>query len=368
VTRKDALQRAAISGAATRGAARSRPIFFDSPPAIGDTGEVTPSRFARIGAIAVAMALGGSPASVRADAHAPADLAVAAPSIDASVVGAVTAAGAGAGAGIERSAPPAAEVLAQRVAAGRHWRITTEHGPVHVWIPDGYDAATAATIVFVHGYWINVDQAWASYRLAEQFALCGINAMFVAPEAPRSKWSRIAWPSLGDLVDAVAGGIDIPMPAARLVAVGHSGAFRTLAEWLANSSLDTVVLLDALYVDYGLLPWLRSSPQHRLVNIVYETGRISNYLHSRLPSTLRVDGLRRTSLPEAPIVYVRTGVGHWPLVTDGVALPLALRAIGVPYVASAPLDLPLGLPLRPGDIPADWLARPLAHRTVELAP
>lgn len=325
---------------------------------------MTPSGFARIGAIAVVVALGSPPAS--ADAHAPADLAVAAPSIDATVVGAVT--GAGAGAGTERSAPPAAEVLAQRVAAGRHWRIATEHGPVHVWIPDGYDAATAATIVFVHGYWINVDQAWASYRLAEQFALSGINAMFVAPEAPRSKWSRIAWPSLGDLVDAVAGGIDIPMPAARLVAVGHSGAFRTLAEWLANSSLDTVVLLDALYVDYGLLPWLRSSPQHRLVNIVYETGRISNYLHSRLPGTLRVDGLRRTSLPEAPIVYVRTGVGHWPLVTDGVALPLALRAIGVPYVASAPLALPLGLPLRPGDIPADWLARPLERRAVELAP
>jgi hypothetical protein len=323
---------------------------------------VTPSGFARIGAIAVAVALGTSPVS--ADAHAPADLTVAAPSIDASVAASASSAGAE-----PSAAPPPADVLAQRVAAGRHWRIATERGPVHVWIPDGYDAATAATIVFVHGYWINVDQAWASYRLAEQFALSGINAMFVAPEAPRSKWSRIAWPSLGDLVDAVAGGIDIPMPAARLVAVGHSGAYRTLAEWLANSSLDTVVLLDALYVDYGLLPWVRASPQHRLVNIVYETGQNSNYLHYRLPATRRVNGLPRGGLPDAPILYIRTAVGHWPLVTDGVALPLALRAIGVPPVASAPRDLPLGLPLRPGDLPASWFTRPLAPcRSVELAP
>ena len=34
------------------------------------------------------------------------------------------------------------------------------------------------------------------------------------------------------------------------------------------------------------------------------------------------------------------------MVTDGIALPLALRAIGVPRLASAPADLPLGLPPR----------------------
>jgi len=241
---------------------------------------------------------------------------------------------------------PAATALDERVQAGRYWRLETPRGAVHVWIPAAYDAATAATVVFVHGYWIQVDEAWSTYRLAEQFAVSGINAMFIAPDAPAAKWEPLAWPSLAELVRTVADQVDVAVPAARLVAVGHSGAYRTLAAWLANPALDTVVLLDAAYADYGLLPWLRGSPQRRLVNIVYETGRYSDYLHRRLPSTRRVDGLPPDALPDDRIVYVRTEVGHWELVTDGVALPLALRAIGVPRTASAALDLPLGLPPR----------------------
>src|SRR5436309_2753995 len=102
-----------------------------------------------------------------------------------------------------------------------------------------------------------------------------------------------------------------PPPAARDV-------LDALAQAGRHWRLDTVVLLDALYVEYGLLPWLRGSDQHRLVNIVYETGRSSDYLHDRLPSTLRVDGLPADHLPDARILYVRTDVGHWDLVTAGV--------------------------------------------------
>jgi len=263
------------------------------------------------------------------------------------------------------------DVLDERVQAGQHWRLETARGAVHVWAPADYDAKTAATVVFVHGYWIDVDEAWTSYRLAQQFALSGINALFIAPDAPAAKWEPIAWPSLPELVRTVADNIAVAMPAGRLVAVGHSGAYRTLATWLAAPALDTVVLLDALYIEFGLLPWMRASKQHRLINIVYETGRFSNYLHRRLPATKRVDGLPRDGLPDAPILYVRTDVGHWPLVIDGVALPLALRAIGVPSVASAPLDLPLGLPPRYDDAPptTDLLsALPFTRRVTELSP
>ena len=265
---------------------------------------------------------------------------------------------------------PADTVLDARVQAGRHWRLDTERGAVHVWVPADYDAATAATVVFVHGYWIGVDEAWESYQLAQQFALSEINALFITPDAPAAKWEPITWPSLAELVRTVADHIDVAMPAKRLVAVGHSGAYRTLAAWLATPALDTVVLLDALYTEFGLLPWMRASKQHRLVNIVYETGRFSNYLHRRLPNTKRVNGLPQNALPDAPILYVKTDVGHWPLVTDGVALPLALRAIGVPHVASAPLDLPLGLPPRADDVPPtlDWLVvLPFVRRIIALA-
>jgi len=320
---------------------------------------VASSAVAGFGAVVITVALLASP--VGADVRAPTGLAVSSASIEPRHAPEVV---------VPAPRTPEA-VLDEHVQAGQHWRLETAHGAVHVWVPAHYDAATAATVVFVHGYWIDVDEAWASYRLAQQFALSGINALFIAPEAPAAKWVAIAWPSLPDLVRTVADSVAVAMPVGRLVAVGHSGAYRTLAAWLAAPALDTVVLLDALYTEFGLLPWMRASKQRRLVNIVYETGRFSNYLHRRLPTTRRVDGLPHDALPDAPILYVKTDVGHWPLVTDGVALPLALRAIGVPPVASAPLDLPLGLPPRADEAPPtlDWLTiLPFARQISELAP
>jgi hypothetical protein len=313
---------------------------------------------ASFGAIAVVIALLASPA--RADVRLSTDLALSFSTI---------ASGHAPGCRVPEPRPPEV-VLDERVQAGHHWRLETARGAVHVWAPADYDAATAATVVFVHGYWVDVDEAWEAYRLSQQFALSGINALFIAPEAPSGKRKPIAWPKLPELLRTVADGIDLAMPTQRLVAAGHSGAYRTLAAWLATPSLDTVVLLDALYAEDGVLPWVRASEDHRLVNIVYETGRISNYVHRRLPSTRRVLGLPLGGLPDARILHVQTDAGHWELVTEGVALPLALRAIGVAAVASAPLDLPLGLPQRGAPpLMTNWLSPvPFAPRTIALAP
>jgi hypothetical protein len=252
--------------------------------------------------------------------------------------------------------PPPLTSLAALARAGRTWRLDTAHGPVRVWIPAGYDAKTAAAVVFVHGYRTDVDAAWNDYLLPEQFALSGINAMFIVPEAPSNKHVRIAWPSLNALLATVTAGVDVPMPQQRLVAVGHSGAYRTLAAWLPNRRLDTVVLLDAVYGEYSFAPWVRRSPDHRLVDIAYETGRFCDVMHRWLPSTVRVEGLPREGFPDARIVYAKTDVGHWQLVTDGIALPLALRAIGVGLVAYIPLEHPLGLPARGAMAPPDAVA------------
>lgn len=261
------------------------------------------------------------------------------------------------------SAPTPQELaLDELVAAGHHWRIETDRGPVHVWTPEGYDPATAATVVFVHGYFVSVDEAWNDYRLPQQFALSGINAMFIAAQAPMGKRDAIVWPSLAALVKTVEDSVDVAVPAQRLVAIGHSGAYRTLATWLPNASLDTVVLLDALYGEYRFMPWARGSQTHRLVNIAYETGRYSDVMHRNLPATVRVDGLPTDGFPDARILYAKTDVGHWQLVTDGVAIPLALRAIGVPEVDHAPVDLPLGMPLR-----CDTVANPFAPKLAEIA-
>jgi hypothetical protein len=238
-------------------------------------------------------------------------------------------------------------VLDLRVAAGREWRLETPHGIVHVWIPPSYDAATASTVVFVHGYHTDLETMWYGARLPQQFALSGVNAMFIAAEAPYAKLAPMVWPSLNALLQTVSTGTGQPLPKGRIAAIGHSGAYRTLVLWMANTSLETVVLLDAAYAELDrIAAWVRASRSHRLINIAYETQNFSDFMHRAIPGTLRVDGLPQSEFaPDAQAaraLYVRTAVGHWPLVTDGVAIPLALRALGAPKLPDA-LDVPLGL-------------------------
>ncbi|MEJ7596954.1 MAG: hypothetical protein WKG01_03505, partial [Kofleriaceae bacterium] len=67
------------------------------------------------------------------------------------------------------------------VLGGRHWRIKTAQGAVHVWVPPGYDRATAGTVVYVHGYWTDADGAWKEHELARQFKMSRQTAIFIVP-------------------------------------------------------------------------------------------------------------------------------------------------------------------------------------------
>ena len=251
--------------------------------------------------------------------------------------------------------PPTPEEL---VAAGQAWTLDTPHGHVHVWIPDGYDAETAATIVYVHGYYVDVDEAWEDQRLAEQFAISGLNALFIACGAPESASEPVTWPSLGELLDTVRDGIGRGLPDRTLVAVGHSGAHRTLVHWLDERRLDTVVLVDAAYGE--LAPyrrWLRRSSRHRLIDIAADTRWRADRFHRTLEDTVTVErfpspdeGGFPSFAREARILYVRAHREHMQLVTDGVALPMTLRALRVPLVDGKSRSEPLE-PLPP--IPPD---------------
>ncbi len=232
------------------------------------------------------------------------------------------------------------------VTDGRHWRIDSPRGPLHVWVPHGYAAETAVTVVYVHGYRTDVDGAWFGHRLPEQFALSGINAMFIACEAPSWKDKPVAWPSLHGVLDTVRRSVTDRMPQGRVVAVGHSGAFRTLELWLPNPRLDTVVLLDAAYGDiWAYRRWLIANPRRRLINVGDDTLARTELLHRALPSTLVLDGFPLGEWPEAwrssRILYIRSALGHMPLVTAGFALPMVLRALDVKRVLTAPVPFPI---------------------------
>ena len=78
---------------------------------------------------------------------------------------------------------------------GVHLRIGTERGVVHAWWPKGYRHRSAGTVVYLHGYYTDVDQAWADHRLVEQFKKSGRNALFLAVEAPSWNGEDPFWPT-----------------------------------------------------------------------------------------------------------------------------------------------------------------------------
>jgi hypothetical protein len=233
-------------------------------------------------------------------------------------------------------APP---TVAEAAAQGQEWRLDTPHGPVHVWVPRHYAAKTARTIVYVHGYYTDVDGAWTSHRLPEQFARSGLNAMFIACEAPSQYPDPVRWASLSELLQAVEDGIGEPVPRDRVVAVGHSAAFRTLTAWLADPELDTLVLFDAAYEVDQFVAWAKSDA-HRLIDVGDDTRAWTEQLHRALPDTVIIDHMPSAdeALPvDARVLYIQSAVGHMELVEDGQALPIVLRAITDERVRGAPV-------------------------------
>jgi hypothetical protein len=239
---------------------------------------------------------------------------------------------------------PPQPTAAELVAEGHHWRLATPHGPVHVWIPKGYRVRTAETVVYVHGFYVKVDQAWDEQHLPLQFAAATINAAFIAPEAPASWEEPVSWEKLGPLLDAVEQGIAQKLPRRRVVAVGHSGAYRTLLGWLDEPLLDTVVLFDAAYGDIEkYTAWVNGAPKRRLIDVGDDTRAWTDELHKRLPDTVVLDGFPSVdegippAAAKAKVLYIKSTIGHFPLVTGGIALPMILQTLRARKLLHIPL-------------------------------
>ncbi len=240
--------------------------------------------------------------------------------------------------------PPEPLSVAQLVAKGQYWRWTTPNGPIHVWIPEGYKPKGAATVVYVHGFYTKVDAAWKNHQLPAQFAASGVNAMFIACEALANGSEAVSWTSLTELLKTVRQHIGQRVPKGRLVAVAHSGAWRTLVGWLNEPKLDTVVLFDAAYGEIAQYrDWVLASPKRRLIDIGDDTKKWTEELHKQLPDTLILEGFPspETKMPRtvkrAQIVYVRSKIGHFKIVTGGLALPLTLRMLRGKLLLDEPL-------------------------------
>ena len=226
---------------------------------------------------------------------------------------------------------------------GQHWRIDAAHGPVHVWAPPGYRADTAAIAVYVHGYYTRVDTAWEQHRLAAQFAASGRNALFIVPGAPRGNRQEVSWRSLGELLREVRRHTGLVMPwtepGRAIVALGHSGAYRTLLAWLGEPRLEHIVLLDGLYGnEQSFLDWLDEGAQRgrRLTLVGLDTLRWSELATAHHPDAHALDWIpdHPDDVPEAArnarLLHIRSQYGHMEMITEGKALPVLLRLSGLP--------------------------------------
>lgn len=232
--------------------------------------------------------------------------------------------------------------------AGHHTRLRTANGPVHVWTPANFDRESAGIVIYVHGFFTNVDRAWKKHRLARQFAESGLNALFIACEAPDGPRDAVKWTNVDELLEAVATGIGEPLPEGRLVVIGHSGAHRTISSWLGSDPIDTIVLVDALYGETtAFRDWVDEDDTRRLIDAAKLTRRWSDELHAEIPDTLVFDRFpparagKLRGARQARVVYVHSQHDHMRLVTGGVALPMLLRAVDLPLVENASRKAPI---------------------------
>jgi hypothetical protein len=220
------------------------------------------------------------------------------------------------------------------VLGGKHFRIKTSRGAVHVWAPPDYDRETAGTVIYVHGYYTDADGAWREHELAKQFKASRQNALFIVPDAPAGNDQDVQWTALTDLRRAVTRA-NIRLPDGPVVVMGHSGAFRTVMQWVDHRAIDQIILLDALYAGEKAFDEFIASGKraddHKLIVVAASTAEESASFARRykfavarekMPSA--VGGFTRRERG-AKLLYIRSQFEHMAIVTSGKVIPMLLR-------------------------------------------
>jgi hypothetical protein len=220
------------------------------------------------------------------------------------------------------------------VAGGKHWRINTSAGAVHVWVPADYNRETAGTVIYVHGYWTNADGAWRDHELARQFKASHQNAMFIVPDAPASNDDSVNWPALKDLRRAVTRA-NLHLPDGPVIVMGHSGAFRTIMQWVDHRLVEQIILLDAMYAGEAAFDEYigngKRADEHKLIVVGASTAQesaafIKKYkfavAREKMPDS--ASGFSRQERG-AKLLYIRSQYEHMAIVTSGKVIPALLH-------------------------------------------
>jgi hypothetical protein len=242
-----------------------------------------------------------------------------------------------------------AAVLIQATCAqdgGTHqWRIETPDGPIRVFAPS--DRGLSGIAIYVHGYGTTVDRAWEDHRLPEQFRKSCLPWLFIAPEAPLGPRDRVRFPELERVLEAVereAG----PLPAGPIVALGHSGAYRTLRDWLPARDLSTIVMLDAAYGQLApFAAWMQRDRGHGMILLGRSTLASTRALSLAIGADPECgdDLFAAAARPSARASCFRSRDDHMQIVERGAAIPAVLRLASEmsrthPWPSSRPSSLP----------------------------
>lgn len=181
---------------------------------------------------------------------------------------------------------------------------------VVIFVPKGFKAAETTDLVFYfHGWRNNVDRTLATFRIAEQVAASGVNAVLVVAEGPKDApdsfggrleeagvFSGLVGDVLATLKDR--GVIETPRPGS-IVLAGHSGAFRVISFILLRGGLTAnvreVYLFDALYGQVEKFAWWVDHARGRLVVIHTPAGG------TRAQTLDFIDDLRAWGVPFAEL-------------------------------------------------------------------
>ena len=216
------------------------------------------------------------------------------------------------------------------VNEGVHWRCVTERGAIHIWAPFDFQRSNAGVVLFVHGYSVNVDDAWRIFTLAEQFRMSERNAVFIVPEAPSEHEHPVLWPRLDELRSAIRT-CGIYVPGGSWVIIGHSGAYRTIQGWVHDRQIKHLILLDALYAKHEQFEKFLERPGTKMTLISTETSEKSLKFIENFNYAVKRDDipphLNAFTLDErrARLLYIKSQYNHQTIVTNKKVIPLTLR-------------------------------------------
>ncbi len=226
------------------------------------------------------------------------------------------------------------EYVDELLEDGRYIRFgTKDAGPVHVWRPRTYRRDTAVTVVYLHGFYTDVDRAMLEHQLPTQFRDSARNALFIVPETRSWRSDPVLWRDLEALLSSVEKRTKLERPKGGVVVVAHSGGYRTVVEWLSNERVEKVVLVDGLYGNEDeFLKW--ASGGRQLVLVGFDTQQRTEWSLRKQPKAVRLDDLPYLfdELPagyrSAPVLYFQSErFDHMGLITSGRLLPWLLHVI-----------------------------------------